>query len=71
MVVDKAHQLPKRSATGGAGYDALASLVGDFVIDGTADLVTTPPAPQPGDINNYGSMSARLGHIYTTRFENL
>ncbi|WP_374659915.1 hypothetical protein [Phenylobacterium sp.] len=72
IAVDKVRQLPKRSKTGDTGYDALAIVVVDFVNDGRpVELVTRPPAPQPGDIYNYGSMIDRLGHIYSTRFKDL
>lgn len=72
ITVDKVRQLPKRSKTGDLGYDALAIVVVDFVNDGRpVELVTRPPAPQPGDIYHYDSMIERLGHIYATRFKDL
>jgi len=72
ITVDKVRQLPKRSKTGDVGYDALAIVVVDFVNDGRpVELVTRPPAPQPGDIYHYDSMIDRLGHIYATRFKDL
>ena len=72
ITVDKVRQLPKRSKTGDTGYDALAIVLVDFVNDGRAvSLVTTPPAPQVGDIYHYDSMVDRLAHIYATRFKDL
>ena len=72
LAVDKIRQLPKRSKTGDTGYDALAIVVIDCVNDGSpVELVTSPPAPQPGDIYNYTSMIDRLAHIYATRFKDL
>lgn len=72
LAVDKIRQLPKRSKTGDTGYDALAIVVIDCVNDGSpTGLVTSPPAPQPGDIYHYASMIDRLAHIYATRFKDL
>ncbi len=72
LAVDKIRQLPKRSKTGDTGYDALAIVVIDCANDGSpTGLVTSPPAPQPGDIYHYASMIDRLAHIYATRFKDL
>jgi hypothetical protein len=72
LVVDKVRQLPKRAKPGDAGYDALAIVVIDTANDGgVVRLVTSPPAPQPGDIYHYASMIDRAGHIYATRFKDL
>jgi len=72
LAVDKIRQLPKRSKTGDTGYDALAIVVIDCANDGSpTGLVTSPPAPQQGDIYHYASMIDRLAHIYATRFKDL
>lgn len=72
LAIDKVRQLPKRSKTGDTGYDALAIVVIDCANDGSpVGLVTSPPAPQPGDIYHYASMIDRLAHIYATRFKDL
>jgi len=72
LVVDKVRQLPKRAKPGDAGYDALAIVVIDAANNGgMVRLVTSPPAPQPGDIYHYASMIDRAGHIYATRFKDL
>ncbi len=72
LAVDKVRQLPKRSKPGDVGYDALAIVLIECVNDGRpVALVTSPPAPQVGDIYNYASMIDRLGHIYATRFKDL
>ncbi len=72
LAVDKIRQLPRRAKTGDTGYDALAIVVIDAANDGgPVRLVTTPPAPQPGDIYHYASMIDRLRQIYATRFKDL
>jgi len=72
LAVDKVRQLPRRSRTGDAGYDALSIVVIDCVNDGShVELITAPPAPQAGDIYHYASMVDRLSHIYATRFQTL
>ncbi len=72
LAIDKVRQLPRRSKTGDTGYDALAIVVIDCVNDGSlVRLVTTPPAPQPGDIYHYAAMIDRLSNTYSTRFKDL
>jgi hypothetical protein len=72
LAIDKVKQLPRRSSVGGTGYDALSIVVVDMVNDGSpVSLVTTPPAPQPGDIYHYDTMMARLSAAYATRFKDL
>lgn len=72
LVIDKVRQLPKRAKLGDTGYDALAIVVIDMENDGRdVRLVTSPPAPQPGDIYHYASMIDRAAHIYATRFKDL
>ena len=72
LVIDKVRQLPKRSKPGDVGYDALAIVLIGMANDGSqARLVSSPPAPQPGDIYHYSSMIDRAAHIYATRFKDL
>jgi hypothetical protein len=72
LVVDKVKQLPKRAGVVGAGYDALAIVVVDAANDGSPiRLISSPPAPQAGDIYDYASMIDRTAHIYATRFKDL
>jgi hypothetical protein len=72
LAVEKVKQLPRRARVGDVGYDALAIVTVAMANDSTpVELVTTPPAPQSGDIHNYGTMLARLSAIYATRFKDL
>jgi hypothetical protein len=50
ITIDKVKQLPRRSKTGIAGYDALGIVVVECVNDGSqVKLHTAPPAPQAQD----------------------
>jgi hypothetical protein len=72
LAVDKIKQLPRRSKVGDIGYDAISIVVIDMPNDGTpVSLVTSPPAPQKGDIYHYETMISRLSGIYATRFKDL
>lgn len=72
LAVDKVRQLPRRARPGEVGYDAFGIVVVDFPNDGSpVKLVSTSPAPPPGDIYHYASMIDRLAHIYATRFKEL
>ena len=72
LAIDMVRQLPKRSKTGETGYDAISIVVVNCMNDGSpVELVSTPPAPQAGDIHHYASMIDRLAHIYATRFKDM
>ena len=72
LTVEKIHQSPKRAKPGDVGYDAFAIVVVNCINDGSpVELVTTPPAPKPGEIYFYASMIDRLAHTYATRFKDL
>ena len=72
LAIEKVRQLPRRAKPGDTGYDALAIVVIDCANDGSpVRLITTPPAPQPGEIYHYASMIDRLAHVWTTRFKDL
>lgn len=69
ITLDKVKQLPRRSKAGVEGYDALSIVVIDCPNDGSkVELVTRPPAPQPGEVYHYASMIDRLRGLYDTRF---
>ena len=68
-VIDKVHEIPRRSGLGGTGFDALGIVVIDLKNDTSpARIVQSPPAPQPGDISHYESMIRRAAQTYEARF---
>jgi hypothetical protein len=69
LVIQKLLEIPRRSATGVFGFDALAIGVVDCVNDGSpVRLIETPPAPASGDPVRYESMVARVVQLYESRF---
>ena len=67
--VDKMMELPRRSALGIPGFDALAITVFSFANNGTPVTVEhASPAPQPGEPLHYDSFLERLETIYAARF---
>lgn len=72
LAIAKIRQLPRRAKVGDVGYDALSIVVVDMSNDGTpVKLTSNAPAPQQGDIYEYGAAIARLAGIYSTRFKDL
>ncbi len=68
-VLTKIAELPRRSSSSGVGFDGIGVSVLDFEnIGGPVDLVTAPPAPQPGDPFHYDSMIVRMANEYDSRF---
>lgn len=68
-VVDKIHQIPRRTSQGDQGFDALAIVVMKCKNDGSpVRLVERPPAPPVGDIFHYEQMILRVGQMYDFRF---
>lgn len=65
-------KLPRRSETSSRGYDGLGIVVVDAANDGTpVRLVTSAPAPQPGDNLHYDSMLRRVAGEYDTTFRRI
>jgi len=72
LAISKVEEIPRRSNTGETGFDALAVMVIECRNDGTpVKLITSEPAPQPGEIFHYATLVERLSHIYSTRFAHL
>jgi hypothetical protein len=68
-VIRKLRELPRRTAPGTDGFDALGILVVDLRNDGTpVQIHTDPPAPQPGDQDTYAEMVMRAATLYDYRF---
>jgi hypothetical protein len=67
-VVDKLHQLPRRTRPAEEGFDAFGIVVVDCRNDGSpVALVEEPPAPQPGDIYEYAAMIRKAVGEYESR----
>jgi hypothetical protein len=71
-VLDKVAQVPRRTAKGDNGYDAIGITVLDFRNDGgSISIVQQPPAPQPGSNFHYGSMIVRMANEYDATFAHI
>jgi hypothetical protein len=72
VTLAKLHQLPRRSAIGQPGFDALGVVVVECRNDGSAvTSISGPPAPEPGDALHYDTFIERLTTIYSTRYGSL
>lgn len=71
-VLEKVAEIPRRSGHLGNGFDAIGVTVLDLRNDGTpVELVTSPPAPKPGDNFHYDSMIVRMANEYDTTFTHI
>jgi hypothetical protein len=72
-VVAKVEEIPRRASGASHGYDGLAIVVVDARNDATTAVrvVSTPPAPQPGEIFFYDNMVTRVANQYDTTFKNI
>ena len=71
-VIAKVRQLPRRAGRAGAGFDGLGVSLFDLANDGSVvQLVTAPPAPQPGDILNYATMISRMANEFDSTFTSI
>lgn len=70
LTIDHVRGLPRRAEATGAGFDAIAviALACSNVDADPVELITTPPAPQPGDVLHYDSLINRLIGSYAARF---
>jgi hypothetical protein len=69
IVRAKVTELPRRSSTGRAGFDAIAITVVECRNDGSpVSLVEDERAPRSGDAFHYETMILRLAQLYATRF---
>jgi hypothetical protein len=71
-VMEKIRELRRRSRAGEEGFDALAIIAIDCRNDGTpVRLVTSAPAPQPGEIEHYESTIHRISQLYEQKFRDI
>lgn len=71
-VLQKVAEIPRRSGHATNGFDAIGVTVLDLRNDGSpVKLVSSPPAPQPGDNFHYASMIVRMANEYDTTFGNV
>ncbi len=62
------HRLPIRSEIGQVGFDAYCNVVVNCDNVGPCTIWTDPPAPQPGDQDEYGAFIARIASLFARRF---
>lgn len=71
-VIEKLHEMPRRTKIGDTGFDAFGITVVDCRNDGSrVKLVEVPPAPQPSEIYHYGRMINRVAHLYEQKFKEI
>lgn len=71
-VVDKLRELPRRSAPGTDGFDALGILVVELHNDGSpVSVLQVPPAPLRSDSDHYDAMVLRAAALYDYRFAHI
>jgi hypothetical protein len=71
-MIAKIEQLPRRSALGTAGFDALGLALIECQNNGSSvELVRSYPSPQPGDLLYYDNFIERIETIYSARFSGL
>ena len=68
-MLEKIAELPRRQGTTGTGFDGIGVTVLDFSnMGGPVNVVSRPPAPQPGEPFHYDSMIVRMANEYDSRF---
>lgn len=73
VVLDKVDQLPRRTGSHGVGFDAIGISVFDLANDGTTPVtvVSSAPAPKPGDNFHYDGMIVRMANEYDATFAHI
>lgn len=70
--VAKVREINRRTGAGTEGFDAFGAMVVSMRNDGSpVTLVSTPPAPQPGDVDSYDRMIRRIAQNYDVTFAGL
>jgi hypothetical protein len=68
-VLEKIREIPRRTTTQEAGFDALAVVMVRCRNDGSKfEIVAGSPAVEPGDVLHYESMIRRTAKLYESRF---
>jgi hypothetical protein len=68
-VIEKLREIPRRTKGTEEGFEAFGVVVVQMVNDGSpVRLLTTPPAPQPGDIFEYSAMIRRTVGLYEAAY---
>lgn len=64
--IAKIREIPRRSGASGHGFDGLGVVVVSAINDAQSPvgLVSSPPAPQPGDVLHYETMITRVASEY-------
>lgn len=71
-ILEAIESLPRRSGPSGVGFDGIGVTVLDFENQGgPVNLITKPPAPQPGNAFHYDTMIVRMATEYASRFNNI
>lgn len=70
--IEKLKEIPRRTQQGAEGFDALGIVVIEIPNDDSlVKVLTTPPAPAPGDVWHYDQMIRRIASLYATKFGNV
>jgi hypothetical protein len=67
-MIEHLRGLQIREMEGGIGFDAFAAIVVFCENTGPTSLWTSPPAPQPGDVDHYDTFLKRISDSYRERF---
>lgn len=67
-IIDHIKGLKMRDRIDEVGFDALTVIVINCDNSGPCNLVTDPPAPQPGERHHYGTFMSRIVTAYEQRF---
>ncbi len=71
-VIAKLREIPRRSRDGEEGYDAFGIVVVDCRNDGTpVRVVSEPPAPTGGEVDQYEMTIHRLAQLYEQKYRNV
>jgi hypothetical protein len=70
--IAKVRELPRRTAPGTDGFDALGIIVIDLKNDGSpVTIYDGVPAPQVGELDTYEAMVMRTANLYDFRFSSI